>query len=243
LRPFSTTPADQAGAEALEIMQEAPRYNRWQYERIAPYLGSRICEVGSGIGNMSVLLRQVQPDLLVLTDTDPYYRNVLQNTLGRFPEVVVDELTLPDQSAGARFQPYALDTVVALNVVEHIEDDVGALGCIADMLSPGGRAVILVPAFQALYGSFDRELGHKRRYTRVTLCNAMRQAGFHVSRAFYFNLLGTLGWWLNARVRRVPRIPLNQLRLFETLVPVLRLEDHTRLPFGQSVIAIGERNV
>lgn len=224
-------------------MQEAPRYNRWQYERIAPYLGSRICEVGSGIGNMSALLRQSNPDLLVLTDTDAYYRDVLRNTLGSFPEVVVDELTLPDQSAGARFHRYALDTVVALNVVEHIEDDLGALRCIADMLESGGRAIILVPAFQALYGSFDRELGHKRRYTRKSLCETMGRAGFRVNHVFYFNLLGTFGWWLNARVRRVPRIPLTQLRLFETLVPVLRLEDHAPLPFGQSVIAVGERSV
>jgi hypothetical protein len=59
-------PADQVGAETLEIMQGAPRYNRWQYDRVAPYLGRRICEVGSGIGNMSILLREVGPELLVL---------------------------------------------------------------------------------------------------------------------------------------------------------------------------------
>jgi hypothetical protein len=67
----------------------------------------------------------------------------------------------------------------------------------------------------------------------------MVDAGLRVERAFYFNLVGTFGWWLNARVRQVPRIPLAQLRYFDAMVPVLRLEDHLPLPLGQSVIGIG----
>jgi SAM-dependent methyltransferase len=232
-------PADQAGAETLEIMQAAPRYNRWQYSRVAPYLGRRICEVGAGIGNISTLLHEIPPDLLVLTDTDPYYREVLRGRFGSSPKVAVDELTLPDQSASNRFQRYGLDTVVALNVIEHIKEDVEALRCIAGMLRRGGRAIILVPAFQALYGSLDQELGHVRRYTRRSLDDRMRLAGFRVERTFYFNLVGTLGWWFNSRVRRAPRIPLEQLRLFDKLIPALRLEDYISPPFGQSVIAIG----
>jgi hypothetical protein len=107
------------------------------------------------------------------------------------------------------------------------------------MLRPGGRAVVLVPAFQELFGSLDHELGHRRRYTRSNLSQQMSEAGFQVERAFYFNLVGTFGWWLNARLRKAPRIPVEQLRYFDTLVPILRLEDRVPLPFGQSVIAIG----
>jgi len=234
-------PADQAGAETLEIMEAAPKYNSWQFSRVAPYLGRRICEVGAGIGSMSAHIADSRPELLVLTDTDPYYRGVLQNRFASSPEVVVDQLTLPDVSAGDRYQHYALDTVVALNVIEHIAGDVAALGSIAAMLRPGGRAVILVPAFQELFGSLDRELGHVRRYTRTSLSRRMREAGFRVERAFYFNLLGTIGWWVNARLRQVPRIPVDQVRYFDTLIPMLRLEDRVPLPFGLSVIAIGAR--
>jgi SAM-dependent methyltransferase len=235
-------PADQAGAETLEIMEAAPKYNSWQFSRVAPYLGRRICEVGAGIGSMSALIADSRPDLLVLTDTDPYYRGVLQDRFASSPEVVVDQLTLPDVSAGDRYQHYALDTVVALNVIEHIAGDVAALGSIAAMLRPGGRAVILVPAFQELFGSLDRELGHVRRYTRTSLSRRMREAGFRIERAFYFNLVGTIGWWVNARLRQVPRIPVDQVRYFDTLIPMLRLEDRVPLPFGLSVIAIGARS-
>jgi SAM-dependent methyltransferase len=187
---------------------------------------------------MSALLRGARPELLVLADTDAYYRHALQGRFASDPEVVVEELTLPDATTRARFGSYALDTVVALNVIEHIAEDIEAMRSIAAMLQPGGRSVILVPALEGLYGSLDRELGHVRRYTRRSLTDRMQQAGFRVEHIFYFNLVGTLGWWVNARIRKTPRIPLSQLRYFDAMVPALSLEDYLTLPFGQSVIAI-----
>jgi hypothetical protein len=99
--------------------------------------------------------------------------------------------------------------------------------------------VVLLPAFQKLFGSLDHELGHIRRYIRSSLSQRMNEAGFKVERAFYFNLVGRFGWWVNARLLKVPRIPVEQIRYFDTLVPILRLEDRMPLPIGQSVIAIG----
>jgi SAM-dependent methyltransferase len=237
----STPPGDRAGAETLEIMNAARRYNRWQYSRIAPYLGRRICEVGAGIGNISSLLLAASPELLVLTDLDPYYREELRRRFPAPSRVAVEELTLPDPSAGDRFRGYALDTVVALNVIEHIADDVESFRSIRGMLEPGGRAVILVPALPQLFGSLDQELGHQRRYTRRSLRQRMEWAGFRLRRLFYFNLVGTFGWWINARLRQTARISLNQLRYFDRSVPLLRLEDWLPLPFGQSIIAVGDR--
>jgi SAM-dependent methyltransferase len=230
---------DRAGAETLEIMQAAPQYNRWQFSRIAPYLGRRICEVGAGIGSMSTLISEKAPELLVLTDTEPYYREALENRFAHNSQVVVEQLTLPDPSVRDRFRHYNLDTVIALNVIEHIHDDLGALECMASMLRTNGRAVVLVPALPGLFGSLDLELGHSRRYTRTSLGRMMIKAGFRVERMFYFNLVGVFGWWLNSRRRKVSRIPLEQLRRFDALVPFLRLEDRLPLPLGQSLIAIG----
>jgi SAM-dependent methyltransferase len=236
------TPRDRPGAETLEIMAAAPRYNIWQYSRIAPFLGRRVCEIGAGIGNMSALLTHHRPELLLLTDTDPYYRDLLHRKFLGHPGARVEALTLPDEDAAGRFGEFRLDTVVALNVIEHIEEDVAAMRSMRDMLIPGGQAIVLVPALRWLYGSLDRELGHARRYARRELRTRMEQAGLRVERLFYFNLVGTLGWFMNARIRRVPRIPLNQLRLFDAVVPVLRLEDAIPLPFGQSLIAVGVRD-
>ena len=106
---MTTRPLDRAGAETLEIMQAAPQYNRWQFSRIAPYLGRRICEVGAGIGNMSTLICEKAPELLVLTDTDPYYREALENRFAHISQVAIEHLTLPDASVPDRFRHYNLD--------------------------------------------------------------------------------------------------------------------------------------
>lgn len=232
-------PGDVAGAETLELLASAPRYNRWQFDLVAPFVGRRVLEVGAGIGNMSELFLEAGPELLVLSDTDPYYRGRLAKRFAGHPEVVVEQLSMPDPAAGARLARYRLDTVIATNVVEHIEDDLGTVASMRSMLVSGGRGIILVPALQSLYGELDRELGHFRRYNRATLSDVMRRAGFVVERMVWFNRLGVLGWWYNGRIRHLRRIPLDQLRAFDRLVPLLRLERLLPLPFGQSLIAVG----
>ena len=232
-------PGDAAGAETLEIMSAAPNYNRWQYDQIAPHLGRRILEIGSGIGNMSQLMADARPELLVCTDLDEFYRQRLRERFAGRDEVRVDSLALPDEAAAARFADARLDTVVALNVVEHIEDHVGTLRTMGSLVGPAGRVVVLVPALPALHGSLDEDLGHFRRYTPATLRQTYEAAGLRVDRLWWFNRVGVVGWWYNARVRRTRRIPLAQLKSFDALVPLLRLERWLPLPFGQSVIAVG----
>jgi SAM-dependent methyltransferase len=232
-------PGDYAGAETLEILAEAPRYNRWQFDMVAPWLGRRILEVGAGIGNMSEQFLESRPELLVVTDTDAFYRARLAERFAGRPEVVVEALSMPDPSAGPRFAKYRLDTVIATNVVEHIEDDLGTVRTMGGLLVPGGRAVILVPALQSLYGTLDRELGHYRRYSPARLRVLLERAGLQVEQLGWFNRVGVLGWWFNGRVRKVSRIPLDQLRSFDRLVPLFRLERFLPLPFGQSLIAVG----
>lgn len=232
-------PGDAAGAETLEIMSAAPRYNAWQYDVIAPWIGKRVIEVGSGIGNMSAHILSARRELVVLTDTDAWYREELYRRLGSRPEVRIDSLTLPDPDAPARFANDRLDTAVALNVVEHIEDDIGTLETLRRIVTKQGRVVILVPALDQLYGTLDEELGHFRRYTRTRLRTAFEKAGLAVEHLQWFNRVGTFGWWLNARVRMARRIPIDQLRTFDSLVPLLRLERFLPLPFGQSLIAVG----
>lgn len=232
---------DPVGIATLETMARARRYNAWQVDRLAPFLGRRVCEIGSGIGNISRLLAARRPELLVLTDQREEYLDRLREDFAARAEVRVERLTLPDADATRRFAAWSLDTVVSLNVLEHIADDAGAVASMAGLLAPGGRLVLLVPAMPALYGSLDRGLGHARRYDRRGLLRLLEGAGLALEQVFYFNLVGTLGWWFNARVRPVPEIPRGQLALFDRMVPLLRAEDRVRLPFGQSLIAVGRR--
>jgi SAM-dependent methyltransferase len=232
-------PADPAGAETLDIMAAAPRYNEWQYRQIERFIGSRVLEVGAGIGNMSQHIVTVDREIVVLTDPDESYRAMLRERFAGVEGVIVEPLRLPDAAAARRLASMRLDTAVALNVVEHVEDDVGALRQLGEVVGARGHVVVLVPALPSIYGTLDEELGHFRRYTRRSLAGAFSAAGLGVLHMAWFNRVGILGWWMNARVRRQRRIPLAQLRLFDSLVPLLRLEQLLPLPFGQSLIAVG----
>ncbi|MGH7562257.1 MAG: class I SAM-dependent methyltransferase [Gemmatimonadales bacterium] len=232
-------PRDASGAQILEIMAEAPRFNAWMYDTIAPWIGRRVLEVGAGIGNMSAEILRGGAEHLVLTDLDPFYRERLAARFAGNSRMRIDSLELPDASARERFAADRLDTVVALNVVEHIERDVEAVRTMGEVVGPGGRVVVLVPALQSLYGEMDRELGHYRRYGRRSLARVFALAGLRIERLFWFNRAGIAGWWFNGKVRGVKTIPVDQLRRFDVLVPIFRLERYLPLPFGQSLIAVG----
>ena len=132
---------------------------------------------------------------------------------------------------------------VSMNVLEHIEDDQAALRSIRDLVKPGGRIAILVPAHAALYGKLDRRYHHVRRYSRRQLSQVMSRAGIEVERVHYFNPIGAVGWFVFIRLLRRTRLTRMTIRLSEWVaVPVGRaLERIGFRPFGQSVIGIGRR--
>jgi len=117
------------------------------------------------------------------------------------------------------------DTVVCLNVVEHVEDDVGTLKNILRVLNDGGRAIVLVPRGPGLYGTLDEVLGHCRRYTEEQLVEVAQRAGFRVEKVLKFNRAGVVAWWLNGRVLRRRTFGLAQVRILNLLTPIFRLLD------------------
>ncbi len=236
-RDSSPVPQDAVGAATLERMAEVPAFNRWMFDRLADWIGSRVLEIGSGIGNMSQFF--IDRDQVVLTDTESAYRLVLQEKFGARGNVAVVALSLPHvprELSDRRF-----DTIVCLNVLEHIDDDIGSLEAMYSLLEPAGKLVLLVPAFPGLYGSLDRALGHYRRYTRKLLRARYAKVGFAMRRLEYFNLAGIPGWWITGRLLRRDLIPAGSLALYDSLVPLFRWERFLPLRVGQSLIAIGER--
>ena len=136
------------------------------------------------------------------------------------------------------------DTIVLLDVLEHVEDDVGFLRSLQRALRSEGTLIVKVPSGNWLYGTMDQAIGHYRRYSKKTLRSALQSAGWCSERSFYFNRLGVLGWWLNGRALRRTTPPVCQVKAIEMLVPTLRRTEWlTPLPFGLSLISIsGSKN-
>ena len=211
---------DEYGGQILERLNRAPRFARWMADVIRPYLGDRVLEIGAGTGNMSVHL--MPRSMYWATDLNPEYLTYLNALGARRPYMTVAYLNATDKTT---FPSESFDTIVCLNVIEHIQDDIAALRNIRDALSIGGRAIILVPCGQGLYGSLDEVLGHFRRYDEHQLRDIAQQAGFQIERVLRFNRSGVLGWWLNGRILRRRTFGLAQIRFLNFLTPVFRMAD------------------
>jgi SAM-dependent methyltransferase len=225
--------------DILDAFASAPNFNRWMADTIRPYIGRNVLEIGAGMGNLT---RQLLPGRkrYVATDIDHDHLDRLSNRLSHRPRLEIAELNaaVPEDHAPFRGQ---MDTVICLNVLEHIEDDLDALRNIRSMLEDGGRAVILVPCGQSIFNSLDEELGHFRRYSDDQLRERMTAAGFDVETVLHFNRASRPGWWLNGTILKRRTISRLQLRNFDRLVWLLRRVD-AYLPWQQtSIIGIGRR--
>ena len=233
----SAAPSDSAATPVLENHlggADAPRYRAFQFELIAPHCGRSVLEVGAGLGEFAEQFDFL--DRQVLTDVEPYCLESLNHRFQDRPQVEVREWLLP----GAPPVQTPVDTVIALNVLEHIPDDVGALRSFAAATVPGGKIVLWVPGYQALYGDFDRRVGHVRRYTPSTLAAAGRAAGLEVESVRPVNLLGGMAWWLAVRLGRAGQANPRLIRVYDrTLVPMTRfIEGQVTPPFGQSILGV-----
>jgi glycosyltransferase involved in cell wall biosynthesis len=226
------------GHEVLRSLSATRRFNRWMSEVIEPHLGQRILEVGSGLGNLSRLLPK--REWLTVSDRDPEYVRLLSQAFADFDCVDVAKLDLESETDFAAL-PRRYDSLVCLNVLEHVADDGAAIRRMASVLDPGGRLILLVPQHAFLMSAMDRELGHHRRYDRAGLEALLAAAGLRVESVRDFNSLAALGWLVNARLLGRKDLGRVQLKAFDSLVPALkRLEPRLGLP-GISLIAVGRK--
>jgi glycosyltransferase involved in cell wall biosynthesis len=224
--------------QTLQRMKKLGRYNQWIFSKFKPFLGRRVLEIGSGIGNITKFL--LDRDLIIATDVEPKYINLLENTFGKYRKFVIEKLDISGSNT-ERYRSYHIDSVICFNVLEHIEEDEKALKNIFNLLEPRGRLLLLVPSHRWLYGSLDRHLDHQRRYGGKELKKKLEAEGFKVILLKHFNRIGILGWFLNGKILMRKKLPSFQLRIYNLLVPLFKLEELFPLPFGTSLIAIAER--
>jgi glycosyltransferase involved in cell wall biosynthesis len=224
----------------LDAFSGAPNFNRWMADTIRPYLGSQVLEIGAGIGNLTRLLVAGKQHYIA-SDLNAEHLARLRVRLAGRPnlKVAVLDAAQADSYLEHRGQ---MDTVVCLNVLEHIEDDIGALKNMHSVLQDGGRVVILVPEGRSLFNSLDESLGHCRRYSEEELCNRLVEAGFTVESLLRFNRASRPGWWLNGTIMKRRTINRFQLRMFDHMVWLCRRIDH-HLPWPPtSIIAVGRKS-
>jgi SAM-dependent methyltransferase len=224
----------------LRRMEGLSVYNKWLHDRFEPWLGNRILEVGSGVGNQTRFF--ADRERVVASDIEPHYTGELKAKFEIRSNVRIASFRFPLTEADAEdLAAERVDTIVCLNVLEHIEDDAATLRDFARVLPSGGHLTLLVPALPALYGTLDESLRHYRRYGKAALVRLVTEAGFAVEKARFLNRPGVLGWWLNSRVFRRRVLPRQQLGAFRWLMPLLRSEENTEPSFGMSLLVLARK--
>ena len=226
------------GQHTLARMSELGSYNRTMFDLFAPFLGRRVLEIGAGAGNLSRFL--LDRDYVILTDYETEYLHLLRRRFGTYENVQIRHLDLNTFTA-ADLAGDAIDSVVCLNVLEHIEDDRRVLKELFRAIEPGGVVVVLVPAHPELYSDLDKNLGHFRRYTKGLLEERFREAGFVVEKSRYFNWVGAIGWYVFGRVLKRPHITKAATRGYRLASSLRALEEPAGFGFGLSTIVIGRR--
>jgi SAM-dependent methyltransferase len=227
-------------SEQLEAGRGSENYNRWIADQFMPYAGRRVLEVGCGIGNLARYW--VDREHFLGIDTEPECVSKCTERFRAHPQARFTQDRVGAPGWVERWGEHRFDTVVAVNVLEHIRDDREALRGWRDIVrrGGGGHVCVFVPAFEFAFSWFDRRYGHYRRYTKETLRDRLLDAGMDIEELRYFNMPGLAAWWATFVLLGRKDTIRGQVGLYDRVVVPLarRLESRLTPPFGNSVVAV-----
>lgn len=242
-RPTGTASADismirgdrQTQVDVLHALAECANHRRWFASFAAPYLGEHPVEIGSGLGDYALQWIPLVPKFTA-TDADPAMVDQLKAQMAAHPNVDVRQVLLPTPEQADH------SCLICYNVLEHIDDDVGALQSMARLVRPEGYIVLVCPAFPFAMSPVDIATGHVRRYTKRTMRAALARAGLDAVSVRYANSLGLICYYAFTSVlRRQPSTGGTMTFYDRVVVPLVRRLEWLlggRPPFGQSVVAV-----
>lgn len=228
--------------KTLEYMEKAVNYNNWLFNDFNKYIGRRVLDVGGGLGvhTQRLIGREKVITVEIIPELTAYLKNKFKDK-----GVTVIQGDICDRSLVADIKPQNIDTILCLNVLEHIRDDKLALQNMFDCLAPGGHLILFVPAIQFLFGITDIAQNHFRRYNKNRLEAMLKNTGFSIVDSYYVNMVGALAWFLHSKVLKKRLIPAKNILLYDKLlVPIISIfENIIHPPFGQSLLMVCRKGI
>jgi len=230
----------------LEAMAEASNYHRWILGIFEPYLGQHIVEVGAGLGSFSELILEHHrcQTLSLVEPSDGMYEGLVAHArqMNTVTQINTHHATFANAAPLIKSEQVP-DSIIYVNVLEHIADDELELNIVCETLSDRGRVFLFVPALSWLYGAFDERVGHIRRYNKLELENKLRRAGFKMVLSTYFDITGIAPWWVKYCLLRSAGMNPGIVKFYDRfIVPAARgIESRFPPPIGKNVIAVAEK--
>lgn len=223
------------GASTLESMSQARFYNKWTLRKFEKYLKGEILEIGCGIGNFTLTLSKYGN----VTAIDIDQKLIKQLTDKKNVEI---NAGFGDIEKGEYFfKERFFDTIVCINVLEHIKNDTRALKNIFKLLKKDGNLILLVPVYNFLYGEIDKAVCHYRRYNPKSLIKEIETMGFNVISSRKLNFFGAIGWFISGRILKNKQITERKIRLFNLISPFLYFENLIEPIIGTSILIIAKK--
>ena len=239
------TSKDPVGLHTLEVIAKAESFNKWMYQQFKQNLKGEILEIGSGIGNISQLVIE-EGYSVTLSDYNEEYCDNLRRMFSQkknVREIIRIDLLDPDFESKYAGYKEKFDSVFLLNVIEHIEDDLLAVKNCNHLLKHDGHLILLAPAYSWLYSSFDKQLGHYRRYSLTALKELLKKGKFSILSGSYFNFTGIGGWLLFGKILNQKMLSSGEMTAFNKIVPLAKLVDTlVWKKSGLSIIVTGIKN-
>ncbi len=243
---FSGSEQFQYEGHDLEAMQVAGNYYHWILDLFGPFRGDHILEVGAGTGNLcSIILEKWHDDIrqYIALEPDPKLFRQLTIRCKNIPGIELEFQNWFLSDGNTYMSKKEIDTILYVNVLEHVENDRAELERAAALLKKDGHLLTFTPAMPSLYSRLDNKLGHYRRYRLEDMKQKISHTGLKVVKAHYVDFVGFFLWWFKYRVLKHSKIQKEQVRLFDrTVVPILKKFDPSRyLPLGKNVMVIGKK--
>ena len=222
----------------LEAMSFAPKYHQWILDEFGPYLGQTVVEVGAGVGNLTTMLLQTELSHLYAFEPAANLFPSLKAKMEGLSRVSV----INDYFCAAHV-PDAIDSVLYINVLEHIEDDREALMNTYQALRTGGHLLLFVPALEWLFSEADVEVGHYRRYNMKNISKVIDNIGFNIEKIRFFDLAGVLPWYVNFVLLK-NSFNSSSVALYDRLVvpPMQFFEKFIDPPVGKNILLIARKD-
>ena len=239
------TTKDPVGLHTLEVIAKAERFNKWMYDQFKDQLKGEVLEIGSGIGNISQLVIN-DGHSTTLSDYNEEYYEKLKKKFSQNKNVrEIVSIDLLDPNFENKYSAYKekFDSIFLLNVIEHIKDDELAVKNCNYLLKNKGHLVLLAPAYSWLYSSFDKQLGHYRRYSLDSLKDLLKKENFGILSGSYFNFAGIGGWLLFGKILNQKMLSKGEMSAFNKIVPIAKFMDKVfGGQIGLSIIVTGVKN-
>lgn len=225
--------------ENMQTLSSMNNYYKWLASVVSPHVGKKVLDVGCANGNLSQFFLDRS---LVGIDISKDYLKIISERFKNARDFKTHLIDASNPKEMAVLKKYKFDTAITMNVFEHIKDDVSAFKNVFQVLEPGAKFIVIVPAMKQLYAILDYEGGHFRRYNRKDLTSRLKAAGFNIIRSRYINVPGAVGWFINYTLLKKKLFAKGTFGLYNTLVPLFKLtETIVKFPFGMSVIAIAQK--